>query len=150
MKSKWPGIFIMGAMSLALMSLIDVLVAKQTLAGLPSLWVSWCVSLALTGFVAWKAVSVRHTWGLLSLVNGGLSFAVVLANAVLPASASAPYEPGSDWLRSIDFTPPIAARLREALAAGYFAIAMIVAGMMFVAAAYLLWHLWDDSTRHAR
>lgn len=149
MKRKWVGVLVMGAMSLALVSMLDVLVTKQTLAGLPSLWVSWCVSLALTGFVAWESRSVQRTWGLLSLINGGISFAVVVADAVSPASASAPYEPGSDWLRSVDFTPPIVARLREAIASGYFAIAMMIAGMMFVAAAYLLWHLWDNSTRHA-
>lgn len=149
MKSKWLSVFVMGATSLALVSMLDVLVAEQTLVGLPSLWVSWCVSLVLTGFVAWRSTSVPHTWGFLSLINGGMSFAIVLADSVLPASASAPYEPGSDWLRSVDFTPPIAARLREALASGYFAIAVIIAGMMFLAAAYLLWQLWDDSTRHA-
>ncbi len=49
----------------------------------------------------------------------------------------------------VDFTPPIAARLREAIASAYFALALIVVGMVFLAAAYLLWHQWDESTCHA-
>jgi len=149
MNSKWFGVLVMGTISLALASLLDVLVAEHALVGFPSLWLSWCVSLAVTGYVAWHAASVRQTWGILSLINGAMSFAVAIANAILPASAAALYEPGSDWLRSVDFTPPIAARLREAIASGYFAIAVIIAGLMFLVAAYLLWHLWDDKTRHA-
>lgn len=149
MKSKWLGVLVMGSMSLALVSMLDVLVVKQTLAGLPSLWVSWCVSLVLTGFVAWRSQSVWSAWGLLSLINGSMSFAIVFAYAIAPVSALAPYEPGSDWLGSVDLTPPIASRLREALASGYFAIAVIMAGMTFLAAAYFLLHLRDDSSRHA-
>ena len=148
MRSKWPSVFVMGAMSLVLMSVLDVLVAQEAVVGLPSLWVSWAVDLALTGFVAWKATSSRMSWGFLSLINAVISFAIVSVNAVLPA-ASAPYEPGNDWLRSIDLTPPIAARLREAMAAGYFAIVVIIAGLIFVAAAYSLLHSGDDSSRHA-
>lgn len=149
MRSRWLAVFVMGAMSFVLVSVLDVLVAKEALAGLPSLWVSWAVSLALTGFVAWKATSGRMAWGVLSLINGAISFAIVLANAALPALASAPYEPGSDWLRSVDLIPPIVARLREAIASGYFAIAVLVAGLIYLAVAYLLLHLSDDSKRHA-
>lgn len=149
MRSKWLGVLVMGAMSLVLVSVLNVLVAKDAVAGLPTMWVSWAVGLALTGFVAWKATSSRGAWGFLSLINGGISFAIVSAYAVLPA-ASAPYEPGSDWLRSVDLTPPIAARLREAMAAGYFAIVVIIAGLIFLAAAYALLHSGDGSSRHAR
>lgn len=148
MRNKWLGVLVMGALSLVLVSVLDVLVAKQALAGLPSLWTSWAVSLAFTGSVAWKTTSSRVAWGYLSLINGLLSFVIMVATAVLPAT-SAPYEPGSDWLRSVDLAPPVVARLREAIASAYFAIAVIILGLIFLGAAYLLLHLWDDSKRHA-
>ncbi len=149
MTSKWPCVLIMGSLSLGLASLLDVLVAGPTLAGLPSLWVSWFASLLLTALVAWRASSARSSWAFLSAINGVMSFAVAIADAVRPASASAAYQPGSDWYGSVDFTPPIAARLREAIASGYFAIAVIIAGMIFVAVAYLLRQHWTHPRRHA-
>jgi hypothetical protein len=149
MKSKWPCILVMGSLSLVLASLLDVLVMRQSLAGLPSLWVSWLASLVLTALIAWRAPSPRSSWALFSAVNGVLSFAVALAYAVRPAAAGARYEPGSDWLSTVDFTPPIAARLREALASGYFAIGVALAGIIFIAAAYLLHQHWDGPQRHA-
>lgn len=149
MNHKWLGVLVMGALSLVLASLVAALFARHTLAGIPALWVSWAASLAVTGFVARRATSGRTAWALLSLINGSISIALVLANAVLPASAAAPYEPGSDWLRSVDLTPPIAARLREAMASGYFAIGVLTAGIILLAAAYLLLHRSDGSSRHA-
>lgn len=149
MKSKWPCVLIMGSISLALASLLDILIARETVAGLPSLWVSWIASLLLTALVAWRSASVRGTWAFLSFINGAMSVAIALADAARPAAASAAYEPGSDWLRAVDFTPPIAARLREAVASGYFGIGVGIAAAIFLAIAYLLRHRSHGSSRHA-
>ena len=150
MRGKGLSVLIMGAASLVLFSMIPLITVRQSYAGPLSLWISCLISLVMTGIVAWRARTPQRAWGHLALINGAASFAVVLANAVLAASASAPYEPGSDWLRSVDLTPPIVARLREALASAYFAIAVIIAGIIFFATAYFLLHLSDDPTHHAR
>ncbi len=149
MSNKWLSALVMGSISLALTTMLALLVVTQTPVVAPVLWASWLASVMLTGWVAWRTSSGRNAWGFLSFINGGISLAILFVNATLPASASAPYEPGGDWLRSVDLTPPVVARLREAMASGYFAIAVIVAGILFLAAAYLLLHRWDGSSRHA-
>jgi len=150
MTGKIFGMVIMGALTLVLFSILAFVTFGQSHPGPLWLWSSWVVSLTLTVVVVWQAKTSRTTWGYLSLVGGVVSFVVFLAILFVPVSASAPYEPGADWLRTVDLTPPIAARLREALASAYFAIGVIVAGAILLGIAYvLLFHQRGGPRRHA-
>jgi len=151
MTSKLLSVAIMGILSLALFSILAFVTFGQSRPGSLWLWSSWLVSLILTAAVAWQARTSRATWGYLSLVGGIVSIVVLLALLFAPVSASAPYEPGADWLRTIDLAPSIAARLREAMASAYFAIAVIVAGAILLSIAYFLLHQSDGPgpRRHA-
>jgi len=149
MTSKAISALIMGSISLVLFSILAFVTFGQSHPGPLWLWSSWIVSLALTAFVIWQARTSRSTWGYLSLIGGIISVVVLLAILFVPVSASAPYEPGAEWMQAIDLTPPIVARLREAVASAYFAIAIIIAGMILLSIAYLLLHLPGAPRRHA-
>jgi len=149
MASKTIGLLIMGSISLILFTALSFATLGQIQPGPVWLWTGWAVSLLLTAAVLWGARTPRSTWGYLSLVGGVISLVLLLVIIFTPISASAPYEPGADWLRAIDFTPSIAARLREALASAYFAIALIVLGVILFLAAYLLLRFRGPPKRHA-
>ena len=149
MASKMLSLLVMGSISLILFTMLSFATIGRTYPGPVWLWTGWVASLALTAFVLWQAETPRSTWGYLSLIAGIISFVLVLVILFIPHSASAPYEPSADWLRTIDFTPPIVARLREALASAYFAIAVVFLGAILVSAAYLLLHFRGPPHRHA-
>lgn len=149
MTSKALSVLMMGSVSLILISVLAFVTFGQSHPGPLWLWTSWLVSLALTAAIVWQAKTSRSAWGYLSLIGGIISFVVLLAIIFVPVSASAPYEPGVDWLRAVDLTPPIVARLGEAIASAYFAITIIIAGMIFLFIAYLLLHLPGGPKRHA-
>ena len=138
MASKMLSLLVMGSVSLILFTMLSFATIGQAYPGPVWLWTGWVASLALTAFVLWQTETTRSAWGYLSLIGAIVSFVLVLVILFVPVSASAPYEPGADWLRTIDLTPPIAARLREALASAYFAIAVLVLGAILASAAYLL------------
>lgn len=149
MANKMLSLLVMGSLSLILFTMLSFATIGQSYPGPVWLWTGWVASLALTAFVLWQAETPRSAWGYLSLIGGIISFVLVLIILFIPISASAPYEPGADWLRTIDFTPPIVARLREALASAYFAIAVLVLGAILFSAAYLLLHFRGPPRRHA-
>ena len=149
MANKILSLLVMGSLSLVLFTMLSFATIGRTYPGPVWLWTGWLASLALTAFVLWQAETPRSAWGYLSLIGGVISFALVLVIIFIPVSASAPYEPGADWLRTIYLTPPIVARLREALASAYFAIAILVLGAILLAAAYLLLHFRGPPRRHA-
>lgn len=145
MANKMISLLVMGSLSLILFTMLSFATIGQTYPGPVWLWTGWLASLASTAFVLWQAETPRSAWGYLSLIGGIISFVLVLIILFVPISASAPYEPGADWLRTIDFTPPIVARLRSA----YFAIAVLVLGAVLLSAAYLLLHFRGPPRRHA-
>ena len=149
MASKAFSLLIMGSASLILFSILAFVTFGQSHPGSAWLWASWIVSLSSTIAVVWRASTARSSWGYLSLIGGILSLAVLLAILFVPISASAPYEPGADWLPNVDLTPPIFARLREAIATAYFAMGVIITGMILFSFAYLLLHLPGKPRRHA-
>lgn len=140
MSGKASGVLIMGGISLILFSILAFVSFGQSHPGPVWLWTAWIVSLAVTAIVVWQVKTSRSAWGYLSLIGAVISFAIILAMLFVPVSASAPYQPGADWLRTVDFTPPIVARLREALASAYFALSVIFAGAVLLSIAYLLLH----------
>lgn len=149
MNSRSSGVLVMGFVSLILFSILTFITVGQSHPGPVWIGTAWLVSLAMTAIVAWRVKTSRSTWGYLSLIGGAISFAIILAMLFVPVSASAPYEPGANRLRTVDFTPPLVARLREALASAYFAMGIIIAGLILLSIAYLLLHRPGDPRRHA-
>ena len=150
MTNKMVSLLVMGSLSLILFTMLSFATLGQTYSGPVWLWTGWVASLALTAFVLWEAETARSAWGHLSLVSGVISFVLALVILFVPVSASAPYERGSDWMQGIDFTPPMVARLREALASAYFGIAIFVLGAILLSAAYILLHFRGPPERHAQ
>lgn len=148
MANKMLSLLVMGSISLILFTMLSFATIGQSYPGPVWLWTGWAASLGLTALVLRQAESPRSVWGYLSLIGVIISFVLILVIVFIPVSASAPYEPGADWLRTIDFTPPIVARLREALASAYFAIAVLILGAILLTAAYLLLH-FRRPQRHA-
>ena len=140
-------LLVLGMLSLTLTTCLDVLIAGGEAPSLGFLVASWTIDVMLLVAIATLAQSDRACLGLASLINGGISVAAILAKLILPASAAAPYEVGGEPIESLDLTLPVAARLHEALASAYFSISVIIAGMIFFAAAYLLLHR-DDGAPH--
>jgi len=149
MANRMLSLLVMGSILLILFTMLSFATIERSYAGPAWLWTGWGASLGLTALVLWQAESPRSAWGYLSLIGAIISFVLVLIILFVPVSASAPYEPGADWLRTIDLTPPIVARLREALASAYFAIAILVLGAILLSAAYLLLHFRGPPRRHA-
>lgn len=147
MASRAFSALIMGFISLILFSVLAFVTFGQSHPGPLWLWGSWAVSLSTTAAVVYLTRTPRTAWGYLSLIGGVISFVILVTILFVPTSASAPYEPGADWLRNVDLTPPIAARLREAVASAYFAITVIIAALILFSAAYLLLHHWPGGTR---
>lgn len=140
MADKMLSLLAMGTILLILFTILSFATIGQTYPGPIWLGTGWVGSLALTAFVLWQAETPRSAWGYLSLIGGIVSFALALVILFVPVSASAPYEPGADWMQAIDLTQPIEARLREALASAYLAIAIIVMGAVLLSLAFLLLH----------
>jgi len=149
MANKMLSLLVMGSLSLILFTMLSFATIGRTYPGPVWLWTGWVASLALTAFVLWQAETPRRVWGYQSLIAGVVSFALVLVILFIPVSASAPYERGADWLQTVDLTPPIVSRLREALASAYFALAVIVLGAILLSASYLLLHFRQPPRRHA-
>lgn len=138
MASKMLGLLIMGSLSLVLFTALSFATIGQSQPGPVWLWSGWAASLFLTAIVGWRAKTSRSAWVRLSLIGAVICIVLVLVVIFVPISASAPYEPEADWLRRIDFTLPIVARLREALASAYFGIAIVVLGAILLSVSYLL------------
>jgi len=140
MASKMFGALVMGSISLFLITALTYVTMGQLPYG--PLWISigWIVSLLLTASILVQAQTPRSAFGYFSLIGGVMSFVLFLAIMFVPVSASAPYDPGADWLRTVDLTPPMAARLWEAMLSGYFAIVVIILGLVLLSAAYMLLH----------
>jgi NADH:ubiquinone oxidoreductase subunit 6 (subunit J) len=138
MASKTFGVLVMGSISLFLFTALTYVALGQSRLG--PLWIAigWAVSVLLTATVLWQAETPRSAWGYFSLFGGLISFVLFLVIVFVPVSASAPYDPGADWLRTVDLTPPMAAKLREAMLSGYFALAVIILGIVLLSAAYVL------------
>lgn len=96
-----------------------------------------------------RAPDARSALAGLALANGVLSLAGAALPLILPALAGAAYQSQSDWLSGLDLTPPAIRWLRVALASGYFALALLLAGLAFLAAAYLLFRGGPGRQRHA-
>ena len=144
---KGLALLVMGGVSFTLVTCLDVLIAGSEPPSLGLVVASWTIDLALLVAIATLATSDRACLGITSLVNGAISAVAILLKLALPASAAAPYEPGGESVERLDLTVPVTARLHEALASAYFSIGVIIAGMIFFAAAYLLLHR-DDSAHH--
>lgn len=149
MKPRGQVLLVMGPLSVVLVSLFVLRALGGTPAALPSIIVGWIVAIGAM-IAASHAQTLRGAWAGTSLFNGTVSIATVLTSLVVPALAAAEYEPGADWMRNIDLAPPATARLREAIASAYFSIALIIAGMIFFAVAYFVFHRADGSKRHGR
>ena len=148
MTSRTISALFMGSISLILFTVLAFITFGQSHPGSLWLWVSWIVSLASTAAVLSLTTTARGAWGYLSLIGGVISLVVMLSILLIPVSASAPYQPGADWLQNLDLAPPVDARLREAIASAYFGIAIIIGGMILLSAAYLLLHHLPHHTRH--
>jgi hypothetical protein len=148
MANKMLSLSVMGSLSLILFTMLSFATIGQSYPGPVWLWTGWVASLALTAFVLWQAETLRSACGYLSLIGGVISFVLVLVILFVPVSASAPYEPGADWLRTIDLTPPIVVGLRVALTSAYFATTVVVLGAILLSAAYLLLHFRGPPRRH--
>ena len=148
MANRLLSLVMMGTLSLVLFTVLSFVALGQSQPGAVWLWGGWIVSLTLTAVVVWQAKTARRAWGWLSVVTGVVSFVLLLAIVFVPISASHPYEPEANWLHTVDLTPPIATRLREALASAYFAIAIIVAGVILLSVAYVLLHASNEPKRH--
>lgn len=140
MAKKLFSIAVMGVVSLFLFSILAFVTFGQSHPGSAWLWSSWIASLTLTAAVVWHARTARATLGYMSLLGGVVSVVILFAFLFVPVSASAPYQPGTDWLRTVDPSAPIDARLREAIASGYFAIAAIIAAAILLSFGYVLLH----------
>jgi hypothetical protein len=148
MANKMLSLLMMGSLSLILFTMLSFATIGRSYPGPVWLLTGWVASLALTTFVLWQAETPRSAWGYLSLIGGVISFVLVLVILFVPVSASAPYEPGADWLRTIDLTPPIVVGLRVALTSAYFATIVVVLGAILLSAAYLLLHFRGPPRRH--
>jgi hypothetical protein len=149
MANKMLSLLVMGSISLILFTMLSFATIGQAYPGPVWLWTGWLGSLALTAYVLSQAETPRRSWGYLSLVAGVISFLLVLVILFVPVSASAPYEPEADWLRTLDFTPTIVVRIREALAFAYFTVAVLVLGAILLLAAYFLLHFRGPLQRRA-
>ena len=149
MAHKMLSLLVMGSISLILFTMLSFATIGQAYPGSVWLWIGCAASLALTAFVLWQAETPRSAWGYLSLIAGIVSFVLMLVIIFIPVSASAPFEPEVDWLRTIDFTPPIVIWLREALGSAYVAIAVVILGALLLTVAYLLLYIQDSPKRHA-
>ena len=149
MANKMLSLLVMGSLSLILFTMLSFATIGQSYPGPVWQWTGWVASLALSAFVLWQVETPRRAWGYLSLIGGIISFVLALVVLFVPISASAPYEPGADWLQTVDLTPPMVARLREALASAYFAIAILVLGAILFSVAYLLLQFRGPPHRHA-
>jgi hypothetical protein len=149
MANRMLSLFVLGSISLILFTMLSFATIGRTYPGPVWQWTGWGASLILTAFVLRQAESPRNAWGYLSLIGAIASFVLALVILFVPVAASAPYEPGADWLRTIDLTPPIVARLREALASAYFAIALLVLGAILLSAAFFLLRFRGPPHQHA-
>lgn len=140
MANKVLNLLAMSSISLVLFTALSFATIGRFHPGPLWLWTSWLVSLGLTVFILRYTEDARRAWGYSSLAGGVLSLALILVITFIPVSASAPYEPGAEWLQGVDFTPPIVARLREALASAYFGVALLVLAAILFSSGYLLLH----------
>lgn len=150
MANKILSLLVMGSISLVLFTMLSFATIGRTYPGPVWQWSGWVASLALTMLVLWQAETPRIAWGYQSLIAGIVSFVLFLVILFIPVSASAPYEPGADWLRTVNLTPPIISEIRVALASGYFGITMFIVGAVLVSSAYLLLHFRSPPRRHRR
>ena len=136
---------VMNGLAIVLVSGLDI-----ALTGAPG-WAllvgSWLLVVAVNLMAAWGAPTARRVWMKLLLVEGVIGTVVAAAVFAMPALAAS-FEPGADW-HSLDLSPPLAARLREAMLSGYFALAMIVIVTVLFAIAYFLSGQDPEHRRHA-
>ena len=149
MANKMSSLLVMGSISLILFTMLSFATIGQSYPG--PVWL-WNGLGGERGFDGVRATAGRNSAQRLSLPTidrrhhqlcacTGDSLRSRFGIGTLSAQA--------DWLRTIDFTPPIVARLREALASAYFAIGVFVLGAILFTAAYLLLHFRGPQQRHA-
>jgi hypothetical protein len=131
-------VMVMGTICLVLFTMLSFLIVGQLSGRSVWLWSSWSVVLAVTLVIVWFAATPRNAWGYMSLLGGIIALMVFLVGLFVPVSASTPYEPEADWLRSIDFTPPINRGIRMALASGYFTISVCALGLVLLVVGYFV------------
>lgn len=95
-----------------------------------------------------RARDMRAASAGLALANGVLSLSGAASPLIFPVLAGAAYQPQGDWLSGVDLTPPAIRWLRLALASGYVTLALLVAGLAFFTAAYVLFRR-GHGRRHA-
>ena len=145
MRHKILAFVVMNGVAIILASALDlVLTATPGWALLAS---SWLVVVAINLIAAWPMPTPRLAWMKLSVATGAIGAVVAAAVFVMPVLAAS-FEPGADW-HSLDLTPPIAARLREAMISGYFAFVLIAVVAVLFGIAYLLSHKDPRDRRHA-
>ena len=149
MTENRPSLVLMGIASLALVALGGLRAAGASPNAAPALAAAIAVTVGLVAMWVLRAPNSRIALAGLALFNGVLGVAGALTPFVIPALAGAAYEPESDWLRNLDLTPPAIRWLRVATASGYFALALVVAGLAFFAAAYFLFRHGSGHRRHA-
>ena len=143
MQHKILALVVMSGVAILLASALDIV--QTGTPGWALLICSWLVVVAINLMAAWHMPTARLAWMKLILVEGVIG-AVVAATAFAMPALAASFEPGADW-HSLDLSPPLAARLRESMMSGYFALAMIVIAAALFAIAYFL---SDKDSKHGR
>ena len=145
MRHKILAFVVMSGVAILLASALDI--ALTGTPGWALLICSWLVVVAVNLMAVWRMPTARRVWMKLLLVQGVIGTVVTAAAFAMPALAAS-FEPGADW-HSLDLSPPLAARLREAMLSGYFALAMIVIVTVLFAIAYFLSDQDPEHRRHA-
>lgn len=134
MRHKLVALAVMNGVAIILASALDIVVTGAP--GWALLTASWLVVVTINLIAAWSARTARLAWMKLAVVEGALGALVAAVAFAVPVLAAS-FEPGVDW-QSLHLAPPLAARLREAMLSGYFAIAMILIVALLFALAYFL------------
>lgn len=134
MKNKLFGVLMMGGLLLALSGIVFALTFGRSAREFTVSWVVWLAVFVVIVIVAWRAVTPRRTWGFFSAINGGMFWVLAYAGSLQPLPEWAPYREGAP-AGGIDFTLPIGATLRAALASGYLGIAAVTTGIILMLAA---------------
>ncbi len=145
MRHKILPFVVMTGVAIILATALDI--GLTATPGWPLLVCSWVIVVTINLIAAWSTPTSRLAWMKLSIATGAIGAIVAAAVFVMPVLAAS-FEPGVDW-HSLDLTPPIAARLREALMSGYFALAMIAVVAVLFGIAYLLSHKDPEHQSHA-
>lgn len=147
MLSRFLSAILMGALLLALADMLYEVTIERGAVALSAPWAIWLVGLALVAAVALRTPSPRHSWGLFSAVNGGMSWALAAIVSTQPLPEWAPYREGLP-LDRVDLSLPVGAFLGGALLSGYMGIATVIIGVILTIAAIWLLSTHNHSNHH--